>query len=358
MIEKISRLKEYSNQLKDRDYDLLPLERILDNLRDLDDLLNEIKVSYSSEEGLERFASEYRNRPNIESKLNNFKLIEDFFENKLSDYQKIKRYLENRRLKIPEEDKYKKLRELKERLVSSLKNDNIVFGKEFFANFQEQFLEFQEKYIEVYRKEHKRQLADDRFRKYEKIKQSKSYKILKSLSKLRIISVKDDLIKVDRLLAKAQQKECNKFSLEELKERPVCECGFQLGEKIELPSRKKIEESIKSGIKQYLHSVKENENKQKIEEYLANMEAVGEKRFARPIRNLLKLSSDDENLISDLDDIINSIPHKYDVINFGEFFRVYKVLLNIIGKKLKENPENSDIPFQILAYLILVNPEI
>ena len=35
------------------------------------------------------------------------------------------------------------------------------------------------------------------------------------------------------------------------------------------------------------------------------MEAVGEKRFARPIRNLLNLSTDDEKLISDLDKILN-----------------------------------------------------
>ena len=239
LTEKIARLREYINRLKERDYNHLPLTKSLDIIKNIENLLVEIKVSYSSEEGLERFASEYRNRPNIENKLEKFELIEDFIENKLRDYKKIKRYLDDKRLKIAEGDKYKELRELKERLMSSLKNDGIVFEKDFFADFQEQFSKFQEKYIEVYRKEHKRQLASDRFQKYEKIKESKSYELLKSLSKLRIISVKDDLIKVDRLLAKALRKKCNDFSVEELKERPVCDCGFQLGEKIELPSRKK-----------------------------------------------------------------------------------------------------------------------
>jgi len=106
-----------------------------------------------------------------------------------------------------------------------------------------------------------------------------------------MISVKDDLIKVDRLLARVLRRECNKLSREYLSRHPLCRCGFKIGEETEGVPVQEIYLTIAHGIAQYLKAVAGTVYRPKIEKYIDDMEAVGEKRFARPLRELLLLGS-------------------------------------------------------------------
>ncbi|MFW6311167.1 MAG: hypothetical protein ACOC1K_02915, partial [Nanoarchaeota archaeon] len=298
MTYQVERLKNDSN------FDEFNLEQISSYISKVKELLAEIMVSYSSEEGLERFASKYRNMPNIETYLTKIEQIKYFLENNMNDYRNIINYLNHPDLKIPDKDKYNEIRSFHKNLIVSLTDDSIIYDKDFFTELKNKFSEFKQQYIDLYQKEHNKQKGSGRFKPILDIKKGKGYQVLKSLSDLELISVKDDLVKVDRKISKALNKKCNQNTLNILQDRPVCDCGFQLGETIELPSKKEIQQIIDSGVKQYINKLKNPEYKNKIEVYLDNMEAAGNKRFARPVRNLLNVKPN-KNLYNELSNILN-----------------------------------------------------
>jgi len=294
----IERLKNDSNFVN------FNLEQIDNYLNKISDLLSEIMVSYSSEEGLERFASKYRNMPNIEKYLEKIEQVKYFLDNNLAEFRNMANYLNHDKLNIPTKDKYDNLRNFKTNLTASLNDNSVIYDKEFFEELKNKFSEFKQEYIDVYQKEHNQQKGSDRFKPIENIKDKKGYQLLDSLSSIELISVKDDLVKVKRKISQALSKRCTKNTYNRLQDVPVCECGFKLGEKIDLPSRREIQKIIDNGVSQYLSKLKTPEYKEKIEVYLDNMEAAGNKRFARPIRNLLNIKVD-EDIYNKLDEILN-----------------------------------------------------
>ena len=304
--QRIEKIKVELKRLSGDEAEIINRKRINSQLQSLEDLLEEIKVSYSSEEGLERFASQYRSMPQVENYLNRMADVEEFFEDRQEDYRRMRGYLQDSRLQIPEEEKYEELRRDYENLKQSLAEEDVVFSQDYFRETKDLFNNFRRNYIEIYREEHEKQLAADRFKPYEKIKKSKSYQVLNQLADIEIISVQDDLVRVDRILSQALRRQCRNFSQARLQERPVCSCGFTLEDEIELPSLQKIQSTISSGIRQYLHNLKQQEHREKLQEYLESMEAAGEKRFARPLRRLLKLSGEEtQKVLPELDDILN-----------------------------------------------------
>ncbi len=294
----IERLKNDSN------FANFNLGQIDNYLNKIDDLLSEIMVSYSSEEGLERFASKYRNMPNIEKYLEKTEQVKYFLDNNLADYRNMVNYLNHENLTIPDVDRYEKLRNFKNNLLSSLNDSSVIYDEDFFAELKNKFSEFKQEYIDIYQKEHNQQKGSDRFKPIENIKEKRGYKLLESLSSIELISVKDDLVKVKRKITQALSKRCTRNSYTRLQDVPVCECGFQLGEKVDLPSKKEIQKIIDNGVRQYINKLKTPEYKEKIEVYLDNMEAAGNKRFASPIRNLINVKID-EDIYNKLDDILN-----------------------------------------------------
>ena len=304
--QRLEKVRAGLDRLSGEEAEIINREKINSRLQSLEVLLEEIKVSYSSEEGLERFASQYRSMPHVESYLDSLKSVEEFLAERQDDYRRIRGYLQDSRLQIPETEEYSELRRDYENLLNSLESEDIVYSEDYFKGLKQAFDNFRRNYIEVYREEHEKQLAGDRFKPYDKVKDSKSYQVLGQLADIEIISVQDDLVRVDRLLSRALRQRCRDFSLRKLQETPVCSCGFTLNDKIELPSLQKIQTTITSGIMQYLQSLQEQEHQDKLREYLQSMEAAGEKRFARPLRRLLELPSEEnQEVLSELDEILN-----------------------------------------------------
>ncbi len=280
------------------------LKQIISYIQKVKELLSEIMVSYSSEEGLERFANKYRNLPNIENYLTKTDQVKYFLNNNISDFRMMKNYLTNSNLDIPNKDKYESINSLKESLLMSLSDESVIYDKDFFSDLKNMFEKFKQEYIDIYQKEHDKEKGINRFKPLIELKNKEGYQILKTFSALELISVKDDLIKVDRLISNALSHRCNKNTINHLNSNPICECGFKLDDHIELPSIKKLQSIIDSGIKQYVNKLKEEKNKEKIIKYLENMEAAGNKRFAKPIRNLLNLNLN-SNLYNNLDQLLN-----------------------------------------------------
>jgi hypothetical protein len=316
----------------DNNFEQFNLSQVISYIKKLKELFSEIMVSYSSEEGLERFANKYRNMPNIDSYFNKLEDIKYFLENDLSEYRKIKNYLTDSDLIIPKKEKYEQINELKDSLLLSLDDEAVLYNQNFFADLKNMFEKFKQEYIDIYQKEHEQQLGFNRFRALVELKDKKGYQILNYFSNLELISVKDDLVKVDRLISNALSHRCNKNTLTSLNNSPTCECNYKLGDQIKLPSIKKLQSIIDSGIKQYLNKLRDSKTKEQISEYLDNMEAAGNKRFAKPIRKLINIKIDN-NLYQNLEQILNR-----NVIN-----RINTVLsgnVSIVERNLDELYEN------------------
>ena len=290
---------------------ILPEETLTRMSRQLDKaeaLLEEIKVSYSSGEGLERFASHYRSFPHADSYLQSFSRLKDFLQENLPAYRRMKNYLEDERLKLSAEDNYKELRDFRSNLLESFGSSEVVFSEKYFSRLEAGFSEFLQLYTEKYRSEHQQQLAPERFEIYENLRQHSSYQVLSRLAGIEMISVKDDLIKIDRKISRILQNRCQKFSPERLQQEPVCQCGFQLGDELKLPAVKEIQGQIERGIRQYITSLQQEEIKTEIEDYLTSMEAAGKKRFTQPIRELFQLDPEikKRDSLEDLENLLNS----------------------------------------------------
>ena len=326
MVYQIERLKSDSN------FDHFNLAQIETFIEKVKDLLSEIMVSYSSEEGLERFASKYRNMPNIEIYLKRTEKFQYFLNNNLSDYRNIINYINNSKLNIPNKDKYKNIYELKNNLLTALKDEAVIFDNEYFQELKDKYEKFKQTYIEVYRKEHNRQKGADRFKSIQHIKDNQGFNVLNTLSNIELISVKDDLVKVNRIISKALSNRCDRNTYSILQEKPICECGFELDDKIELPSKKKIQSIIDSGVKQYIEKLKSEEYKQKLEVYLDNMEAAGNKRFARPIRNLINIEIDNDLYINLEENLNRNVVKRINSVLTGD--------VSLVERSLDELYEN------------------
>ncbi len=297
--ERLEKLKTELERLPGEEAEIFNREKLDSQLESIETLLDEIKVSYSSQEGLERFASQYRSMPYIDSYLERMEQVEQFFQEIISDYRRVKRYLQDEGLEIPGTEEYEELHRDHQQLLEALNQEELVYREDYFPEIEEKFEDFRRRYVERYRSEHERQLSGDRFKPYRKVRESRGYRVLKQLADIEIISVSDDLVRVDRMLSRALRQRCQDFSLQDLQQRPVCSCGFQLGQEVELTSLEKIQKSINSGVIQYLESIQSEEHREKLEDYVKNMEAAGEKRFARPLRELLKLDTEKRQEILD-----------------------------------------------------------
>lgn len=303
--DELTELKGKLNQLSNADdFKSFNLERFYKYTEQLAELLTEIKVSYNSGEGLERFAAAYRSFPHLDQYLHRLAQLKDFLNNYWSSYRKIKGYLHHPALKIGGGKNYHALPSLYHNLLQSLQDDSVLLEDGFMDSLLRGFAEFQQLYIDYYWTAHQKEVAEERFLAYHKIREARDYRVLSLLAGIRMISVKDDLVKVDRMITRVLGKQCNLSNSEHLQLLPVCSCGFVPGQKIALTPVKEIRQTIEQGILQYLQALKSEQFGEKINSYLEKMEAVGEKRFARPIRELLLLEVGTD-LVGELEQRLN-----------------------------------------------------
>lgn len=123
---------------------------------------------------------------------------------------------------------------------------------EIFQGFQR----FQDAYSSLYIAAHSRERGMERFRHYEKLLHSRPYGILKRLDRLEMISVKHNRRSVEQDLSSVLVNRCTRSPGEDLPARPVCSCGFRLGETLSLKPVREIEREIDQGISETLEALK------------------------------------------------------------------------------------------------------
>lgn len=278
--------------------------------RDVEDVLSqweEVKVSFTPKEGLERFLSASMKEPFLSEKLRRLEELKSFFDHAekiLFVYQ----YLSDPRLNIPDRPALQNLRQQREELLNFFESGKISIDGQTIQNLLDRFQDFREKYIQVYVEAHRRARSGDQFLPYEKLRHSRRYQLLTRLNQLEMISVHHNKNFVDSLLTQVLFTQCETPSIELLQSNPICRCGFLLGTEIKFPPVREIEEAIDSGIKETLETLNSSTYQGKLLPYLRGLEEIGENEKALAIRKVLSLSEvKTEDLFRELDQALTPL---------------------------------------------------
>lgn len=325
---KLSSIRDYKSMSH---YDI---DRILSDIDGIRALLDEIRVSHSSEQGLGRFLSAYQSSPHFDSQLMRITRLQEFLDEDFDAYLFTYGYITDSRLAIPDQEKYRDIYDMHSKLVESTKSEAILFDKVYYEKFQEAFLSFRRLYISIYMNEHNRVFSAEESRKYQGIMGSQGYKTLSQLAGLATISVQNDLIKVNMQLSQALGSICNKLHEHVLTRVPVCDCGFVLGETRQRIPVSAIMDTIEKGITEYVSALKDPKNREKIERYMAGMEDIGKSKEAKAVRDLLSVDETrDLRKVSELVnrnvvDILNKALAEHRIIVERNLNELYENVIN------------------------------
>ena len=283
----------------------LDQREILKDLEKVSQILEEIKVSYPSKDGLKRFLEAYSQDESWERNLKRINKLREFFEQNLERYLFIYEYLHDPGLNIPEGNPYQLLRDRKEEIEHLLKDTEGIYQEGYLERLKEKFEKFHQDYSLLYQKEHQSLFKSDRIASLNQVKDSNRYELLKKLSSLNFISVKNDRIKVDRLVSSFLVKSCSDFYVSALHQRPTCKCGFKLGDTLEVPSREEIESLINRGITEYVEILNSHKIHEKVLPFITGLEDVKKKKDADRMRNLINFNLSDGNLEKLVDVLFN-----------------------------------------------------
>ncbi|MBI5967928.1 MAG: hypothetical protein HY882_08745, partial [Deltaproteobacteria bacterium] len=295
----------------------LPWDSLTQDVLDVLTQWEEVKVSFSAREGLERFLSAAAREPFLAEKLRRMEELKAFFdraERVLFAYQ----YTSDPRLSLPDRSPYRELKEEKNDLLAFFEAGKISFAPEEMQKLLQRFHDFREKYVQVYVEGHRRARSGDQFAPYEKLRHSPRYLLLARLNQLEMISVQHNLSSVDRALSTVLFAQCHGPSLDALQSSPVCTCGFLLGEDVTFKPAREVEESIDLGIRETVEALNSPVYQEKLLPYVAGLEEVGEKEKASAIRKVLSLSSSrGETFLTKLDESLTPL----SVQGINEAFR-------------------------------------
>ncbi len=270
--------------------------------------LDEIKTSYASREGLERFLAACQSSPLYASDWQKLKALSDCFEKDLAEILYIADYLHDDKLALPTGDQYEQLQRRYRILMELIEADNLLWEEKYRERLKREFEQFRAEYTALYLAEHDQAVGPKRIKPYRELISSSAYRLLEQLGRINTLMLDKDLVGINRVLAPILEKECNLADETRLVKHAACSCGYTLGDFYSLPERKEIEGQIIEAVKAYLEALQSEENYRKIIEHAEHLELVGRRPEAEPLRRLLKVESNlpPDQLISRLDSLINS----------------------------------------------------
>ena len=270
--------------------------------------LDEIKTSYASREGLERFLAACQSSPLYASDWQKLRALNDFFTKDLAEILYIADYLHDDKLVIPAEDKYEQLQRRYRILKDLIEADNLLWEEKYRERLKREFEQFRAEYTEVYLAEHDQAVGPKRIKPYRELTGSSAYRLLEKFGRINTLVVDKDLVGINRRLAPILEKECSLADETRLVKHAACSCGYTLGDTFDLPGRKEIEGQIMEAVRSYLEALQSEDIQRKIIEHAEHLEIVGRRPEAEPLRKLLTVESTlpPDQLISRLDGLVSS----------------------------------------------------
>ncbi len=282
-----------------------PWEGLIEAIDSVVSQWNEIRVSYGSREGLERFLNAAQQEPFIEEKIQRIRDAEKFLaqaDRALFAYQ----YLTHPKLELPLGSEYGALRAAHAEALGCFQQPAAGLSPAAMEDILTAFRRFQEAYTATYEREHKQARGGGQFEAYEKVSRSRRYALLRRIDRLEMISIEHDRRSVDQMLSGVLLRRCSRSPRDCLQGEPVCVCGFRLGEEIDFPPVKDIERTIDQGISETLEALRSRPVQERLLPYLEGLRQVDKSREAEAVQRLLELDGTAAELASHLEQALSA----------------------------------------------------
>ena len=299
----------------------MPWEKLDKDLEALMAHWEEIKVSFPSKAGLERFMRFGHGDPFLGEKLKSVQDVRAFLEQAeraLFVYQ----YMTDQGLLLLEktpymqvdedrmkgvkegavQDGYGEMRQCRAGILEYFGGTSPSISAEDLEALFNRFQAFRDAYARIYVAAHRKARGGPQFEPYEQLTRSPRYRVLHRFDQLEMISVQHDRRSIDRGISSVLVQRCQASPQDHLQNRPVCACGFRLGE--ERPPFKPLralEEEMDRGIRETLEALKSAGVQEKLLPYLEGLDQVGKGDEADAVRQLLALSEGETDFLNRLD---------------------------------------------------------
>ena len=270
---------------------LIQVNRVIEKFNSV---LESVDEEIPSREGLEYFLDfNEKSEENIELLKADYEKILEFVDSGMDKLSKMHRYLVS--AEVPEI--YEELYSQKTETISLLEDIEGIIFRNRLVTLEETFKHFEAAYVNAYTSEHyDAKQAEKREKILESVRKSSGHAVLKKLSEIEKIKVEHDIASLG--LDEIARGVCERDIIKILEKKPICDCGFKLGDVVQIMSVEEINECICSGCKEYLNALNLKTNKEKLISYIEQTNS----RMSGQIRSLLDLSSTEvcEKLINQL----------------------------------------------------------
>ncbi len=206
----------------------LDTEIIVQKCKSLDKVLEEIKVSYSAREGLERFLAAWRASELSSEDITSLKQIHRFMNRHIERIVFISHYI-NHRSVTEVSSIHKTVADRRDAVVVMLRNIEQMIIPDEGANFQNTFEAFRESFAQIYIDGHMRFQ-----KKQQKLPLSKhlnrALDVIKRLSSIPSLDCPRGTRQLIQTCDKPSASLCTRNVAEELLRSPLCNCGYICGE--------------------------------------------------------------------------------------------------------------------------------
>ncbi|MDA8333637.1 MAG: DUF6079 family protein [Peptococcaceae bacterium] len=282
------------------------------DVRTVQAVLKEIKISYPSRQGLESAAACLAVNPGLGPALDRLDNLERFLRDDLNPFLALYGYLHSPGLRLPEA--FPELAERHAELLRLTDDRPGLSDPDRFRQVRERFARFKDLYRQEYLKEHQAVVGPQCFGAFDAIQSSAAYRLLERFGAVAGLTADHDLVGVKRMLARVFEKRCaNDRVARDLEISPCCPCGFELGQAASGITPQAVAGAVDAGLREYLAACTEPHRYQKIVGYLAAMENAGRGTGAAPVRELLGLRPDDGDFLAHLERVFTH--HTAEILN-------------------------------------------
>lgn len=304
LLERFGNTPPFSNQT---------FGNFLKSLNDLKDILSQVKRSLPSGQGIETMLNSIESEVELQRSVIALEHVKDLDNANLQHIVFIHEYLNHPLMASVVEgtdlvDSFQMMRDK----LTSFENSFDGYGLEsLFSEFEQ----LKSAYREIYVGYHEGLYPSEYYAEIRGVKQGSEFRILKHLSGIELISVKNDFIRIENIINSILAAQCQRELSSELQSRPVCSCQFKIPPEAGKTKYDKNElmGMIKAGIEEYLTAIRSQDNYNKIVEYKVTANMVKDVDASDVLEYFLNLDTATFPSLTELEKNIN--PHTIANLN-------------------------------------------
>ncbi len=283
----------------------------LTSLSDLKAILSQVKRSLPSGQGIETVLNSIASEAELQRSVIALEHVKNLDNANLQHIVFIHDYINHPLIASVVEgtdlvDSYQALRDR----LASFENSFEGYGLEsLFSEFEQ----LKSAYRELYATYHEQLYPSDYYAEIRGIKTSSEFRILKHLSGIELISVKNDFIRIENIINSILASQCQRDLFSELQSKPVCSCQFKTTTAEKKYDKNELMGMIKAGIEEYLTAIRSQDNYNKIVEYKVTANMVKDVDASDVLEYFLNLDTATFPSLTELEKNIN--PHTIASLN-------------------------------------------